>query len=407
MKKTIVCALSTAALFSTVYAGTAFADSYQVQSGDSLSQIASKFHTSVSNLKTLNGLHSDLIYQNQTLKVSTTPPTTTATAQTTYIVVKGDALIKLANRFNVTVGELKLWNNLDNTIIYIGQALKVSAPTTSGTQAPTTIPAAATSSSQSDYSVQSGDCLSKIAVKYSMTVAQLKSLNNLTSDRIYVGQTLKISTSGVPSTSVPTPAPTPNPTPTTNYPVKSGDTLGGIARQFGLTVQQLQSLNNLSSDRIYVGQSLKVTGQAAPTPSQVSSAPSQVAPTPTPTPTTFDETQFVTIAKSLMGIPYVWGGSSLSGFDCSGLIYYVANHAGLSIGRYSAAGYYSRSYYVDTPKPGDLVFFENTYKSGVSHMGIYIGENQFIHADEKHGISIANLSNPYYTTHLDGIKRFY
>jgi cell wall-associated NlpC family hydrolase len=172
--------------------------------------------------------------------------------------------------------------------------------------------------------------------------------------------------------------------------VKSGDTLGKIAGQYDMKVQQLMSLNNLTSTMIFAGQQLKVSGQ-------VTSAP----------PAAFDESQFVPIAKSLIGTPYVWGGSSLSGVDCSGLIYIVANKAGLSIGRYSAAGFYSRSYYVSTPKPGDLVFFENTYKSGISHVGIYIGDNQFIHADEKYGVKISNLSSTYYTQHLDGFKRFY
>lgn len=380
MKKTIVRALSTAALFSTVYAGTAFADSNQVQKGNSLSQIASNFHTSVSNFKTP-------LYVNQTTNTSTT-----------YIVVKGDALIKIANRFNVSVGELKLWNHLDNTIIYVGQALKVSAPTGVSAKVKTTT---TTTAAPSDYTVQSGDCLSKIAVKYSMTVPQLKSLNNLTSDRIYVGQKLKLSTqtptpTPTPTVSTPKPVVTPKPVITTpsstvsTYTVKSGDTLGKIAGQYDMKVQQLMSLNNLTSTMIFAGQQLKVTGQ-------VTSAP----------PTAFDESQFVPIAKSLIGTPYVWGGSSLSGVDCSGLIYIVANKAGLSIGRYSAAGFYSRSYYVSTPKPGDLVFFENTYKSGISHVGIYIGDNQFIHADEKYGVKISNLSSTYYTQHLDGFKRFY
>ena len=108
-----------------------------------------------------------------------------------------------------------------------------------------------------------------------------------------------------------------------------------------------------------------------------------------------------------MGIPYVWGGSTLSGFDCSGFIYYVVNKTGKSIGRYSAAGYFDRSYYVDQPQAGDLVFFANTYKKGISHLGIYLGGRQFIHADEKYGIKISTLDSPYYTEHFDSFKRLY
>lgn len=160
-----------------------------------------------------------------------------------------------------------------------------------------------------------------------------------------------------------------------------------------MTVQELKALNGLTSNTIYVGQKLKVTG----TPPVV---------TPADSTSTF-QTEFIKVAKSLMGTPYVWSGSSLSGFDCSGFIYYAANQAGYKIGRYSAEGYYNRTFYVDQPQPGDLVFFENTYKQGISHLGIYLGNNEFIHADATKGVMISSLTSTYYTKHFDGFKRFY
>ncbi|SMQ85086.1 LysM domain-containing protein [Bacillus sp. OV166] len=128
MKKTIVRALSTAALLSTVFAGTALADTYKVQKGDSLSKIAQEYHTSVKDIKSANGLKSDFISVNQMLKITVASKTTQASQPATYTVVNGDALIKIANRFHVTVGELKLWNKLDTTIIHVGQKLTVAAP---------------------------------------------------------------------------------------------------------------------------------------------------------------------------------------------------------------------------------------------------------------------------------------
>jgi len=394
MKKTIVRTLSTTALFSTLFASSALADTYKVQKGDTLSKIASKYKTTVNGIKAQNGLTSDLIYENQILQISTAPETTTVQAvqQTTYTVVSGDALIKIANRYNVTVGELQQWNNLTSTMIYVGQVLKVSAPgqpitvTVPQPAQPTTPPPAQTATG--DYIVKSGDCLSKIGVQFGMTVQQLKTLNNLTSDMIYVGQTLKV-TGAQTTPPVVTPPPAVKPPASGEYVVKSGDTLGKIAGQYNMTVQNLKSLNGLTSDMIYVGQTLKVTGSTATTP----------APVP--------QGDMISVAKSLIGTPYVWGGSTLSGFDCSGFIYYVANQAGTKIGRYSAAGYYDRSYYVDSPKPGDLVFFQNTYKQGISHLGIYLGDNQFIHADETHGIMISNLKSNYYTAHFAAFKRLY
>lgn len=442
MKKTMIRTLSTTALFTTLYAGSALAATYKVQKGDNLSKIASKFNTSVDEIKTLNGLTSDRIYENQTLKISDSTVTVEQSQQTSYTVVKGDALIKIANRYHITVGELQKWNNLTSTIIYPGQVLKVSAPekTVSVTtpkpakdQKTTPAPAA-----DGIYTVKSGDCLSIIARNYGMTVSQLKSLNGLASDLIYVGQQLKVT--GSPSSNKPqTPSvpadkpktPTPPTASVSYYTVKAGDCLSKIARQYQTTVQNLKSLNGLTSDMIYVGQTLKVSGQAAGSSSvskgnSTSSASgngskrntasssngngSKGSSMTTSSPQSDAEfaANMVSIAKSLIGVPYVWGGSTPQGFDCSGFIYYVANKAGKQIGRYSADGYYNRSYYVDNPIPGDLVFFKNTYKQGISHLGIYIGNNQFIHdADEKHGVMISSLSNSYYSAHFDSFKRFY
>jgi cell wall-associated NlpC family hydrolase len=217
---------------------------------------------------------------------------------------------------------------------------------------------------------------------------------------IFVGQTLKVSGNAAPTPPpVVTPVAPPADTSTTSvYTVVRGDTLSKIGLQFNMSVQELKNLNGLNSDMIYVGQKLTLRGQAVVTP------PAPVAPV---APTGDFAPSLVNVAHSVMGVPYAWGGSSLNGFDCSGFIYYAANQAGKKIGRYSAEGYYSRTFYVDQPQPGDLVFFANTYKKGISHVGIYIGNNQFIHADEKKGVSIANLSNPYYTAHFDGFKRFY
>jgi len=167
--------------------------------------------------------------------------------------------------------------------------------------------------------------------------------------------------------------------------------------KFKVTVQELKALNGLKSDLILVGQKLTVAAVAGNPPTQEVTAP-----------VTDVITNLIKTAKGLMGIPYVWGGSTVNGFDCSGFIYYVVNKSGLKdIGRTNAEGYYSRSYYVDKPQLGDLVFFENTYKKGISHVGFYVGDNQFIHADEKNGITITSLSSNYWSKHFDGFKKFY
>lgn len=403
MKKTIVRSVSTAALLSTVFAGSAYASTYTVQKGDTLTKIASKYQTTVPQIKNLNGLTTDMIYVNQTLKVTDEPiqpevtaPAPAPTSTSDYVVKNGDYLGKIAKEFSTTVAELKSLNGLNSDRIYIGQTLKVSVVvTTPVTPPPVETPSTppADTSATAVYTVVNGDTLSKIGLQYKMSVQELKNLNNLSSDRIYIGQKLSVTAQAVVTPPPPTTpvAPPVNPVQTSDYIVKSGDTLGSISQQYKMTLQELMGINGLNSHMIYVGQVLKVVGEAE-----------VVTP-----PTGEFATAFVNAAQSVMGIPYAWGGSSLNGFDCSGFIYYAANLAGKKMGRYSAEGYYSRTFYVDQPQPGDLVFFENTYKKGISHVGIYIGANQFIHADEKKGVSIANLSNPYYTAHFDGFKRFY
>lgn len=115
----------------------------------------------------------------------------------------------------------------------------------------------------------------------------------------------------------------------------------------------------------------------------------------------------ISTAKSVMGTPYVWGGTSPSGFDCSGFIYWAHKQSGNDIGRTNVDGYYNRSQIVNNPQPGDLVFFENTYKSGISHMGIYLGGGQFIHAGSSTGVAITSVNNSYWSQHFHSYKRFY
>lgn len=113
----------------------------------------------------------------------------------------------------------------------------------------------------------------------------------------------------------------------------------------------------------------------------------------------------VATAKTCLGVPYQWGGESMSGFDCSGLIQYVFKKNGISLGRtckkqYAAGSPISKS----ELQPGDLVFFQNTYTRGLSHAGIYIGDGEFIHASSD-GVMTSKLSNSYWSSHYYGACR--
>ncbi len=116
--------------------------------------------------------------------------------------------------------------------------------------------------------------------------------------------------------------------------------------------------------------------------------------------------QIVATAKQYIGIPYVWGGTSPSGFDCSGLVYYVFKQHGIALNRTAATQYQHGSYVTKNQlQIGDLVFFQNTYKAGISHVGIYVGNGQFIHASSSKGVTVSYLSNSYWASHYYGARR--
>ena len=118
--------------------------------------------------------------------------------------------------------------------------------------------------------------------------------------------------------------------------------------------------------------------------------------------------QIIATAKEYLGTPYVWGGTSPRGFDCSGFIQYVFNQYGYKLYRVAADMYRNNGTHVDKSnlQPGDLVFFSSSSES-VGHVGMYIGNGQFIHASSGSGkVVITELEGcSYYITHYVGAKR--
>ena len=116
----------------------------------------------------------------------------------------------------------------------------------------------------------------------------------------------------------------------------------------------------------------------------------------------------VRIAKKYKGSRYKWGGASPKGFDCSGFTWYVYQKAtGMDITRGVEEQWKrGRSVGRNAWKPGDIVFFKNTFERGLSHNGIYIGGDDFIHAEnERTGVVISSLKSDYYSDHYAGARR--
>ncbi len=113
----------------------------------------------------------------------------------------------------------------------------------------------------------------------------------------------------------------------------------------------------------------------------------------------------VATAKTFIGVPYVFGGMTPAGFDCSGLLQYVFKLNGFTIPRLADEQYYlGRKAEVSKLSPGDLVFF-TTYTDGVSHCGIYVGNGKFLHASSSRGVMINNLTDEYWKPRFVGAKK--
>ncbi|WP_240376113.1 peptidoglycan-binding protein [Bacillus piscicola] len=124
-----------------------------------------------------------------------------------------------------------------------------------------------------------------------------------------------------------------------------------------------------------------------------------------PTGSKIDVTNLVADAAEHVGTPYVWGGTSTSGFDCSGFLQYVFKENGVNLPR-TVAGIYDAGTAVKSPRVGDIVFFE-TYQPGASHAGIYLGNDQFIHAGSSTGVTVSNLNASYWKERYLGAKRYF
>jgi cell wall-associated NlpC family hydrolase len=109
-------------------------------------------------------------------------------------------------------------------------------------------------------------------------------------------------------------------------------------------------------------------------------------------------------ALRFLGTPYVFGGTTRSGFDCSAYVQHVFAMFGIFLPRTADAQYDVGRRVVGGPRPGDLVFFE-TYAYGPSHVGIYLGHGDFVHASSSRGVMVSNLSEAYWSSRYIGAKR--
>lgn len=184
----------------------------------------------------------------------------------------------------------------------------------------------------------------------------------------------------------------------TYHTVRSGDNLWKISRAYGVPLDQLKKLNSLESSLIFPGQTLLVAKDDDGAPAgdrspavEVSRGTSRIE-------------KILDYAKSFVGVPYLFGGQSPRGFDCSGYIKYVFRNFGIDTPRTAAEQFaMGRAVTEQEAKPGDIVAFRAGGE--ITHTGIYLGGGKFISATSSHGVEISSVYGYYWKEHFSGFSR--
>lgn len=372
----------------------------------------------------------------------------TAFAAKRYVVKRGDNLSGLAKRFRVSLLSIKKVNAFSSDRLNVGDTILIPDSENSKTSVEQNTdngmafdysaqPAASADEREQkesnvspykplEYFVKNGDTLCRIGKRFGVSVRDLKNANGLRSDDIIIGARLIIP--GVFSTNSKTQIAQEEETvslnvnETTRYVVKRGDNLALIAERFDVSVEDLKDINHIRRNSLRVGQVISIPNQNKVVKLSVEgiNIGRDQDKTNVNTKVKTDDHQenvggdggisrdsIITIAKRFLGIPYKFGGTSpIKGLDCSAFVGQVFSFLNVDLPRtarelFGVGRRVNRSQLV----AGDLVFFR-TYAHYPSHVGIYMGDSEFIHASSKaHMVTIDSIDRPYFLKRYIGARR--
>lgn len=425
-KKLLVGTVGAAGLFLATTA-TANADTtHKVAKNDTVWDLSQKYGVSIQAIEALNNIdqNSHLIITGQTLKVpakdaqvSENNNTAQAadkkadTENTSDVTVKaGDTLWTLAQQYNTSVEKLRELNGLaaDAYLIHPGNVLKING-TVQATQQPAQTEQQAqpeqpvvqqeatqeqaqesqlvVSANHTTHTVQAGESLYSIAQAYGVTVDSLRAANNLGAT-LLVGQTLTIND----------PA---------KDPAQEAAAQQAAQQQAAAQAQQEAAAQQATQQQAATQVQQPVQNQAPAQQTQQVQQQAQPAQVQQPqqqvVSTSADGAAIAAYAQSFIGTPYVWGGSTPSGFDCSGLTQYVYAHFGKQIGRNTIAQESAGAHIpVSQAQVGDLLFWGTP--GSTYHVAIYLGGNSFVAAPEPgQSVKIGNMAYfmPSFAVHVN------
>lgn len=340
--------------------------------------------------------------------------TGTIYADTTYIIKKGDNPYNIAKKFKINPRDILKANKIKPKNMKPGDRITIPSDKGEPFQKNTSVRKQNTHTSRnivksnaaiesqeypSVHIVKKGDTLLYLSKKYSIPVNELRELNNLRSSKLKLGQKLTLRNTG-PKT----------------YTVKKGDNVYKIAKRFDIDIDELKEMNGLETDLLKPGQKVLLEHETeTDEPKTYNAILSQAF-----SHSNIEEElmqvseseeygmkdRLILFAKKLLDIPYRFGGNTLLGIDCSAYVQKVYSLVGINISR-SARQQFTEGNPVDKEELsiGDLVFFR-TYASFPSHVGIYLGNNLFIHASSRSKkVTIDSLETPYYIKRFIGAKR--